>query len=313
MCHRLPPVVAGIALSSTMAAGSAQAQTRAGTAIVNVAQAQGSVSGNPVAAASNLASFLVAERLDVALTSGDRRTPSTLPATLVNRGNGGEAFAVAVTAPDGVAIRGIAIDVDGDGAYDPAHDTLLTQGTTPALDPSATLPLLVLIDAAASAGRAATVTLTTRAVTGSGAPGTVVTGGGDGGSDAVVGPTGAIARVEFPLDPAAAATPTLLKSQSVRAPDGSTQPVAGAIVTYTLQATFADRRVAVRIDDPIPAGTRYVAGSLTLDGAALTDAADGDAGTADGASVGVALGNIVAPANPATSITHTVQFQVVLQ
>ncbi len=301
-----------VALLSLMA-GQAQAQTRAGTAITNVAAARANVAGTPIAAPSNVVTFLVVERLDLALTAGDRRAPATFPATLTNRGNGSEAFALSATGPDGTTIRGIAIDVDGNGLYDPAHDTMLTQGITQVLDPGGSLSLLVLVDGVAGAGAVDTVTLAARAITGSGAPGTTFAGAGDGGSDAVVGPTGAMAHIAFPLAPPAAAAPTLLKTQSMHAPDGSAQAVAGAIVTYTLLATFTDRRLAARIDDPIPAGAKYVPGSLSLDGAALTDVADGDAGTAGSAGIGVSLGDIAAPASPAGSITHTVRFQVVLQ
>ena len=302
-----------VALLSMIAAGRAQAQTRAGTAITNVAAARANVAGNPVAAPSNPVTFLVVERLDLALTAGDRRAPATFPAMLTNRGNGSEAFALSATGPDGTTIHGIAIDVDGNGLYDPAHDTLLTQGMTPVLDPGAALSLLVLVDGVASAGDGGIVTLAARAVTGSGAPGTTFAGAGDGGSDAVVGPTGAMAHVAFPLTSTAAAAPTLLKTQSVHAPDGSAQAITGATVTYTLLATFADRRLAARIDDPIPAGAQYVPGSLSLDGAALTDAADDDAGTAGSAGIGVSLGDVAAPPSPSGSITHTVRFQVVLQ
>ncbi|MGI4731797.1 MAG: hypothetical protein ACRYFW_08630 [Janthinobacterium lividum] len=285
------------------------AQTRAGTAITNVAQVRGTVGDGDVTAASNAATFLVAERLDLALSRPDHVSPggtgsaAALPALLTNRGNGSEAFALTAVASTGVTVRGIAIDRDGDGAYDPAHDTLLSDGRTPALDPGAAVALLVLVDGMAGDG---VVTLDAHATTGSGTPGILFAGAGDGGSDAVVGPTGADARVDFPLA-ATAAAPVLLKSQSVRAPDGGAQPVRGATVTYTLQATFADARRAVRIDDPIPAGARYVPGTLTLDGVALTDAADGDAGAADGASVAVTLGDIAAP------VTRTVRFQAVLQ
>jgi uncharacterized repeat protein (TIGR01451 family) len=55
----------------------------------------------------------------------------------------------------------------------------------------------------------------------------------------------------------------------------------GDTLAYTL--TFANRGVAVfpdaRLEDPLPAGLRYVPGSLRLNGAALTDAVDGDAGS----------------------------------
>ena len=79
------------------------------------------------------------------------------------------------------------------------------------------------------------------------------------------------------------------------------------MVTYTLDAAFPAATAGVRIADPVPQGTRYVPGSLTLDGAALSDAADADAGQADGSTIAVTLGTVPTP------ITHRVQFQVQIQ
>jgi len=58
------------------------------------------------------------------------------------------------------------------------------------------------------------------------------------------------------------------------------------------------------IADAIPAGTIYVPGSLKLDGAAVSDTGDGDAGVFDGQRVSVRLGNVASPA------VRTVSFQV---
>ena len=147
----------------------------------------------------------------------------------------------------------------------------------------------------------ATLTVTARALTGSGAPGTAYAGLGDGGGDAVVGPTGAIASVVVPLT-SAIAGPALVKSQSVRATDGSQNAVRDSVITYTLEARFTDAVSGARIADAIPAGTVFVPGSLMLDGAPLSDGADDDAGrfdapggTAQGPSIAVALGQIELP------------------
>lgn len=96
----------------------------------------------------------------------------------------------------------------------------------------------------------------------------------------------------------------LVKTQSVRAPDGSARAVSGAVVTYTLAARLPAGAEGARIDDPVPAGASYVPGSLRLDGTPLTDAADDDAGRFDGAAVAVAL-------DPgAAARARTVTFQV---
>ena len=54
----------------------------------------------------------------------------------------------------------------------------------------------------------------------------------------------------------------------------------------------------------MPAGTSYLPGSMTLDGATLSDVADGDAGDCDGRLIRVALGDVAA------AVTRTVTFQV---
>lgn len=308
LCVAARSSLAGVLIAAGGAA-TAQAQTAAGSAISNQATVRAIAGTDAVAASSNVAVFLVAERLDVALTgAGQPAAPTTdgvvaVPADLANAGNGNEAFALVATAPAGIAVRGIAIDVDGDGRYDPAIDRLIDGGATPVLPAGAHLKLLVLVDGAAAPD--ASVTLVARAATGSGAPGTDFPGRGDGGTDAVVGPTGAEARLVLPLG--ADQPPVLAKSQSVLAPDGSATPVRDAVVTYTLRASFAAAAQGVRIDDPLPAGTVYVPGSLTLDGAALTDAADGDAGGCDGTAVTVALGDVPARA------ARTIRFQARLQ
>ena len=87
---------------------------------------------------------------------------------------------------------------------------------------------------------------------------------------------------------------TLTKSAAVADPYGGTSPVPGALVTYTLttHATGSGVATGVHITDAIPAGTSYQAGTLTLNGSALTDSADGDVGTASSSGIDVGLGTI---------------------
>ncbi|WP_174286546.1 hypothetical protein [Sphingomonas bacterium] len=281
-----------------------------GTHIDNVAMLRFAVGGVDRSIPSNTASIVVAERLDLTLVrtgSGSvAHDPHTVIATtLTNTGSGHEAFDVTATVGAAAATGAIvAIDVDGNGRYDPAHDTLLTNGRTPTLAPGASVALLVVADT--SAPDTTSLTIAAKAATASGTPGTVAAGAGDGGGDAIVGTTGATASVTIGIADANT-PPTLTKTQAVHAPDGSDKPVSGAVVTYTLDATFGGATAGVRIADPVPAGTRYVAGSLTLDGAALSDAADADAGQSDGTTVAVTIGAI-----PSAS-THRVQFQVQIQ
>jgi uncharacterized repeat protein (TIGR01451 family) len=299
-----------IASAQAMLAAAAHAQTRAGTIVTNVATMQVRDSNGATSLSSNPAALLIAERLDVALARSDDTRIDTgsggvaVAVVLTNRGNGGEAFDVVASLSDATAkVRLIAIDTDNNGRFDPASDTALANGRTPVLDPAALLRLLVVLDPAAADATAA-LTLDARAVTGSGPSGTVFAGQGEGGGDAVTGANGAHATLVVPIGGAAGAGPVLVKTQSVRAPDGSDRPLNGAIITYRLEARFAGPAAAVRIDDPVPQGTAYVPGSLTLDAARLSDARDDDVGSADPAGIAVTLGDI-----PGAAV-RVVQFQV---
>lgn len=284
--------------------GPALGQTPAGSSIQNTARFSYQVAGQAAFGQSNPGLLLVAEWLDVVLSGSG--APSDAAATtfavaLRNGGNGQERFDLAVDVPPGVQTR-IVLDTDGDGRFDPQRDVILA-GQTPLLAPGETVPLLVV---ATGAQDAVTATLRAQAATGSGAPGAVLTGAGDGGGDAVIGPTGAAAQLRLSTA-AGASSPTLSKSQTVRAPDGTARAIRGATITYTLEARFPAATRAARIDDVVPAGTRFEPGSLSLDGVALTDAADGDAGAVDGASVAVSLGDLSGPT------TRRVQFSVQIQ
>lgn len=294
-----------------------RARAAAGSVIPNSATAEFSIDGTPVRVSSNVALRPLDELLDVRLTSpvspvpvaSDRMT--TVPVLVINDGNGSEPFVFEATAT-GAVIEAIALDRDGDGRFDPTIDLALAPGAaTPPLTAGATVQILVLLRGDGAA--AGSLTVGVRAVTGSGTPGTTFTGQGDAGVDAVVGSTTAAARIDLPftLADTSADAPdvSLLKSQQVVAPDGSGTPRAGATIRYSIQATFGGTIAApaARVVDAVPAGTAYVPGSLRLDGIALTDIADADPGSFDGAAVAVLLGDVPAPA------THTVQFEVTIQ
>ncbi len=306
------------ALAQTPAAATSIG-TPAGTPIVNTAGLRYDADGTAQSTSSNTVTIIVAERLDVALVRDGRGAvvvtaqPVAIPFTLTNLDNGAESFVLAASVSPGMAtLRALVIDTDGDGLYDPAKDVAPVDGKTPLLAPGQSLKLLAILVAAPEGGTAnAVLTVTARSTTGSGATGNVYPSAGDGGGDAVVGPTGALATVSVPLGTALAG-PVLLKSQSVRAADGSQTAVRDAVITYTLEARFTDAVSGARIADPIPVGTVFVPGSLTLDGAPLSDGADDDAGrfdpsTAQGAGVTVALGRVAAGSS------HTVQFKAKIQ
>lgn len=305
---------AAIALTSSASA----AGIPAGTLIENTASASYNTGGPTQTIDSNTVTFQVSELLDVAVASQD---PSALPITgtsvltfeVTNTGNGAEEFILtadpAIAGNDfDVTINSLAIDTNDNGVYDEGIDTLLANGGTSAsLNPDQSITVFVLVTAPAGTndGDTSDVRLTAAALTGTGVPGTVFVGAGTNGVDAVVGSNGADDDDIGSLI-ASLATVALVKSAVIADPFGGTQPVPGAIVTFTLAATVTGSGSIndLVITDAIPASTTYAAGSLTLDTAALTDATDTDAGEGSAAGISVDLGTVAAGA------THTVTFQV---
>jgi uncharacterized repeat protein (TIGR01451 family) len=168
---------------------------------------------------------------------------------------------------------------------------------------------LVTVPEGVSDAESSAVDLTVEAITGTGAPGTVFAGQGVDGGDAIVGTTSALATARGQLI-VGIATVELVKSVTLRDPFGGTSAVPGAIATFTIAATVSGTGTVsdLVITDAIPAGTAYAADTLALDAAALSDAEDGDAGTAsDAAGISVSLGDVTAPAS------HSITFDVVIE
>lgn len=225
-----------------------------------------------------------------------------MPFVVTNTGNGTQTFTLAVaSSQQGVAVDRVALDRNRDATFDATGDPTLSPLTLH-LAAGEQARVFVLIDGAQVAA-AATITATVTAQVGSGATGTVFAGVGANGSDAVVGATGARASAISALS-LGGAQPALSKSQTVKAPDGSSRAVRGAIITYTLVATLPGPTRGVTIDDPIPAGTAYLPDSLVLDAVALSDRVDADPGAVDASAVHVGLGDL------AVAGSHTVQFSV---
>ena len=289
-------------------ASPASAAVPAGTPIVNTAALTFEANGSTQRVASNTVTLLAAELLDVTIQAErpsvavQSATQLAVPFLVTNSGNGPQTFALTIASSQpGIAVDRVALDRNRDATFDAAGDPTLAPLTLQ-LAAGEQARIFVLIDGA-QVGAAATITATVTAHAGSGAAGTVFAGAGANGSDAVVGATGARASAVSTLS-LAVAQPTLAKSQTVKAPDGSSRAIRGAIITYTLVADLPGPTRGVTIDDPIPAGTAYLADSLALDAVALSDRADADPGTADAAAIHVRLGDL------ATAGSHIVQFSV---
>lgn len=304
-----------------LASAASAAGTPAGTPIENTATASYDDGGSTVTVDSNTVSLIVDELLDIAVTWADPGDVTAAPDeddvvlafTVTNGGNGPEPVVLTIDHnragddfdPDAVTLF---VDTDGNGVYDAGTDTLYNAGSPPVLAADESITAFILGDMPSAAdGERSEVLLTGTAATGSGAPGTVFAGQGEGGGDAVVGSTGAsdddsgfYAIVDADLD--------LTKSATVVDPFGGATQVPGAVVTYRLvaEATGSGSLANVTITDSIPADTTYVDDSITLDGTALTDATDADAGAYDGSAISVALGTI------AGGSSNIIEFQVVI-
>ena len=314
--------LASLAIAAALVTTPAHAGgVKAGTLIENTASATYDGGAGPVTIPSNTITVKVDELLDVTVTSRDSGPVSAAPGSavltfeLTNTGNGPEAYTL--TANPAVAGNdfdttgnGIAGDTNGNGGYDPGVDQMLTgPATTAAIaaDASLTVFVLVTIPGGVADGDQSDVSLLAEAVTGTGAPGTAFAGQGAGGGNAIVGSTGANATATGSLS-VGITDVDLIKSATVRDPFGGTGIVPGATITYAIRAEVRGSGSVsdLVVTDAAPADTTYVAGSLKLDGATLTDAADADAGRSGTSGISVDLGTV------SGGSSRTVTFQVTI-
>jgi uncharacterized repeat protein (TIGR01451 family) len=316
-CSLLAILVALALPSQAEAAG-----TRAGSTISNTASASFDTGGGTTTIDSNQVDLLVDELLDVTVASNNPADVPTTPGatgqvlsfSVTNNGNGVESFTLSTVANAGgddydPTVTQIYID-NGDGVFDPATDTLYTPGPNdPELDPDESVTIFVIATTPGGVidGNRGIVSLVAAAVTGTGDPGDSFPGMGEGGGNAVVGSTGADGT-DAGAFVVSAATVTLVKSAVVTNSLGTTDPVPGATITYTIVATVAGSGSVsgLTITDNIPADTSYANGSMTLGGAPLSDAVDADAGDYNGTRISVALGTV------AGGQTRTVTFRTTI-
>jgi uncharacterized repeat protein (TIGR01451 family) len=313
---------ATVALSALLATSAAHATgVDAGTLIENTASASYSIGTTTTTLDSNTVTLKVDELLNVAVTSNDSSaialgsSGAVLSYTITNTGNGPEAFLLSanptVSGNDfDAAVQSIAIDSNGNGTYDAGVDQVLATGApTPVLDEDAALVVFVLVTlpTGTTGGDTSQVRLTADADTGTGTPGTVFDNAGQGGGDAVVGASTASQEAVGSLV-ATLVSVSLTKSAAISDPFGGSQPVPGAVVTYSLVLNVTGNGAAddLHVTDIIPAGTTYKINSLVLDSSGLSDLADGDAGTGSASGIDVSLGSVAAGSS------HTVQFSVTI-
>ena len=309
------------AIPGVIAAPAHATATRAGTLINNTATATYDNNGTPATVNSNTVTLKVDEVIDVAVATRDSGDASigagsagnVRSFTVTNAGNGAEAYILSAVGQVGgnqfdPDVTAIAVDTNGNGVYDPGTDQVVANGAVTApIDPDTSLTVFVISSAPAGATDTQRGSVRLRAVaqTGSGPVGTAFAGQGAGGGDAVVGAsTGSQDALSgFVISRAGV---RFEKSAVVADPNGGTHVIPGSIITYRLVTTVQGSGTlpGLKVQDAIPAGTTYVAGSLRLDAVVLTDAVDGDAGTGGSNGIDVSLGNVVAGA------TRTTEFAV---
>ena len=295
--------------------------TTAGTTISNTATATyDDAGGNPVSVPSNKVDIKVDELLDVKVATADPgdvvvqpgATNRVLSFTVTNTGNGSEAFRLTPNSAVGgdqfdPTTTSIVLDSNGDGIYTAGVDTIYNPGSNdPVLAPDAAIKVFVLstIPTANDLDKGI-VQLSAAATTGNGTPGTTFAGQGQGGGDAVVGASTA-KSTDKGTYLVQSTTVVFTKSAIVLDPFGGTKSVPGAIITYTLVANISGSGTLsnLSLGDPVPVGTTYQVGTITLQGAPLTDATGDDAADFASNAVTVRLGNV------AGGQTRTATFKV---
>lgn len=250
-------------------------------------------------------------------------TPDTngvLTFLLVNSGNGQEAFDFTRTngpaplpagnyTPSDGSIGSIYLENGLQAGFQASGqnaDSVYIPGTNdPNLAPDAGQTIYVVSDTPSVASNAqgdvllAAASLTAGAA--GAAPGTGLARLGQGGGFAVVGSSRAQASATGSYI-ASGLGLTVNKSVSgVLDPSGTAVLMPGAIMTYRIAVSLSGAGTAtgVVITDPLPASITYVPGSIVVDGAAQTDAADADRTQFIDATqtVSVLLGDIAAPAS----------------
>lgn len=313
--------------------------TPAGTVISNtatlnyeidgVAQPPVLSDGDPITPGLQPASFRVDELIDLNLAWQDAAPVSVnspdsndaLTFLLSNIGNGPESFSL--TRVNSLAgdsfdpINGSAGSIYLENGLQPGFqfsgpnaDTLYIPGVNnPLLAPGASQLVYINSDmpAALANGNTGLVRLTAAATTpgaAGSAPGTILPGAGTAGVDAVVGTN----QAQQSRNGAYLVSGlTVVVAKTVLAPPALIQP--GSILNYQISVTVSGSGTAANlvINDPMPPELNYTSGSLQVNGAARTDAADADNGQFVANTLTVSFGNTAAP------ITHLITFSTTVK
>jgi uncharacterized repeat protein (TIGR01451 family) len=295
--------------------------TPAGTIISNVATVNytlASVVQPPLVSAAALVT--VDEVVQPVLTWQDAApvavgTPSTndvLQFLLTNAGNGQEAFSLARTngplplpagnyTPLDGSIGSIYLESNGTPGFQPTDTAYMAGSNDPNLAPNSGQIIYVISDTPVVANNIhGEVKLDAASLTpgvAGAVPGTSFAGLGTGGVFAVTGTGGGQASSTGSYITSGLGVVVNKIITSVVDPNGGPVVMPGSVVTYQISVALTGTGTATNlvINDPLPAATTFVSGSLYLNGVLQADAVAN--------TINVSLGNVPAPAN------HVITFQ----
>jgi uncharacterized repeat protein (TIGR01451 family) len=316
--HILIGVFLGLWASTAQAAA-----TPAATVISNIATLNYEVGGTPDSITSLPAKFTVDELIDVSLIWQDASSISVnspdvdkpLTFILTNIGNGPESFSLtrnnSLTGdnfdPSNGASGSIYLEnglQPGFQTSGPNADSIYIPGTNdPNLTAGGTQTIYVNsnIQSALPTGNTAFLSLTASSRTPGAAgatPGTSLAGQGVGGVNALVGSTRAQAVQNGSYIVSGLSVTVAKTVASIVDPRAGNNLEPGSVVAYQIVVTVSGSGTAgnLTITDPLPAEFTYFPGSITVGGAARTDAVDADNASFGSGTVTVNFGSVVAPA-----------------
>ena len=331
MSRRLACRLAGLALG-LLGTGTVAwaAGTPAGTAIPNTAVLRYTMNGTPGSVSAASTPVIVARVVGVTVTWQDSSpTPATSPDIqrplafiVTNTGNGPDTFRLSrdnVLAGDQFdpvdsVPAAIWLESGAQPGFQPAGaspDVVYVAGANDialAADASRVVHLSSSIPAGLATGATGKAVLVARStvVPAGATPGTQV--GLDAGVPIVVGRGGGRASATGSYLVSSVAVGIAKSVSAVRDPAGGSTVTSGSVLTYRLVVTAVGvgAVTGLVVTDPLPTALTYVPGSLTVDGAVRTDAADGDDSSFAAGTVRTTFPSLTAPASRAIEFKATV-------
>ena len=221
----------------------------------------------------------------VIVNPGDANQILTFRVT--NTGNGTETFGLSADNTSGSdeynpSFVNMVLDTNANGLYDAGVDELYVPTVNDPILPAHGFTFVFVlsnIPAGLSEGDRGDLELTAISATGTGVPGSGFSLQGDDNTDAILGASGGSASAAGTYV-VSATTVSVVKSALIADPLGGTEPITGAVITYSIAVTVSGPGTAenMTVTDVVPANTTYRTGSLKLNSVSLSDAADTDAG-----------------------------------